>query len=102
MSLFDGIGTGRLALERAGIKIERYYASEIDEKAIQIANTNFQDIVQIGDAEKVNINNLEKIDLLIGGVHAKDLAGTGSIKILMIRGAGYFWYSLKYWKRQGR
>lgn len=80
MSLFDGIGTGRLALERAGIKIERYYASEIDEKAMQIANTNFPDIVQIGDAEKVNINDLEKIDLLIGGSPCQGFSRNGKHK----------------------
>lgn len=80
LSLFDGIGTGRLALERAGIKIERYYASEIDEKAMQIANTNFPDIVQIGDAERVKINDLEKIDLLIGGSPCQGFSRNGKHK----------------------
>ena len=37
LSLFDGISCGRLALERAGIPVEKYYASEIDKYAIQIA-----------------------------------------------------------------
>lgn len=37
LSLFDGISSGRLALERAGIPVEKYYASEIDKYAIQVA-----------------------------------------------------------------
>lgn len=80
LSLFDGVGTGRLALERAGVRIERYYASEIDEKAMQIANTNFPDIVQIGDAEKVNIYDFEKIDLLIGGSPCQGFSRNGKHK----------------------
>lgn len=80
LSLFDGIGTGRLALERAGIKVKRYYASEIDEKAIQIANKNFSDIVQIGDAEKIHIDDLGKIDLLIGGSPCQGFSRNGKHK----------------------
>jgi DNA-cytosine methyltransferase len=67
LSLFDGISCGRLALERAGIKVEKYYASEIDKHAIQISHKNFPDIEQIGDVQEVNGATLGHIDLVIGG-----------------------------------
>lgn len=72
LSLFDGIATGRLALERAGIKIERYYASEIDKYAIKIALKNFPDIVQLGDVRNLKIDF--QPDLLIGGSPCQDLS----------------------------
>lgn len=48
LSLFDGISCGRLALERAGIKVDKYFASEVDKYAIQIAKKNYPDTVHIG------------------------------------------------------
>jgi site-specific DNA-cytosine methylase len=48
LSLFDGISCGRLALERAGIKVDKYFASEVDKYAIQIANKNYPDTSHIG------------------------------------------------------
>lgn len=47
LSLFDGISCGYVALERAGIPIDAYYASEIDKHAIKVATTNHPDIVEI-------------------------------------------------------
>lgn len=67
LSLFDGISCGRVALERASIKIDKYYASEIDKYAIQVSQKNYRDIIQIGDVIKVDVSQLDKIDLLIGG-----------------------------------
>ena len=49
LSLFDGISAGMLALERAGIKVDNYYASEIDKYAIQISKKNYPNIIQLGD-----------------------------------------------------
>jgi site-specific DNA-cytosine methylase len=67
LSLFDGMACGRLALDRAGIEVNNYYASEIDPYAIKIAQKNFSDIIQIGDVKNVNIKDLKHITLLIGG-----------------------------------
>lgn len=67
LSLFDGISCGRLALERAGIPVEKYYASEIDKYAIQIAQKNYPDTIQIGDVTKLNYLELLDVDLVIGG-----------------------------------
>lgn len=55
LSLFDGMSCWRLALERAWIPVRRYFASEIDKYAIQIATKNFPDIYQIGNAEWVEV-----------------------------------------------
>jgi len=55
LSLFDGMSCGRLALERAGIKVNNYFASEIDKHAIRVTQHNFPDTIQLGDVNKVNI-----------------------------------------------
>lgn len=77
LSLFDGISCGRIALERAGIKVDKYFASEIKNIAIKCSLDNYPDIVHIGDVRKISYrggilkwqNGEEevKIDLLIGG-----------------------------------
>lgn len=67
LSLFDGMSCGQIALRELGIKVSTYYASEIDEAAIQTTNLNFPDTVQLGDVRNVHGEDLPKIDLLIGG-----------------------------------
>jgi site-specific DNA-cytosine methylase len=68
LSLFDGMACGRAALERAGIPVANYHASEIDKHAIQIAKKNWPDIVHIGDVRRVVVSQLPFVpDLVIGG-----------------------------------
>lgn len=71
LSLFDGMRCGRIALERANVKVDTYYSSEIDKYAIQVADKNYpQDIEnKLGDVTKWREWNIDwsKIDLLIGG-----------------------------------
>ena len=70
LSLFDGMSCGRIALERAGIKVDKYFASEIDKYAIQIANKNYPDTIHLGDVQEVIYPESfdgHKIDLVIGG-----------------------------------
>lgn len=69
LSLFDGMSCGRIALERAGIPVTNYYASEIDKHAIAVSKANYPDIIQLGSVtDLINIDwNKTKIDLLIGG-----------------------------------
>ena len=67
LSLFDGMSCGQIALKKAGIAVNNYYASEIDKYAMQIAKKNFPNITHIGDVTKVIGSELPKIDLLIGG-----------------------------------
>lgn len=69
LSLFDGISCGKVALERAGIEVDQYYASEIDEGAIAISKERHPDIMYLGsvtDWKKWGID-FSEIDLLIGG-----------------------------------
>lgn len=74
LSLFDGISCGRVALERAGIPVTEYYASEVDKYAIKVALKNYPDTIQLGDVKNVWARNLPKIDLLIGGSPCQDLS----------------------------
>lgn len=69
LSLFDGISAGQLALQRLNVKVETYYASEIDKYAIQITNKNFPNTIQLGDITKWTEWDIDfsKIDLIIGG-----------------------------------
>ena len=74
LSLFDGISCGQIALNRADIKIDNYYASEIDKDAITVTQFNYPNTVQLGDVKKLKGNMLPKIDLLIGGSPCQDLS----------------------------
>jgi len=67
LSFFDGMSCGQLALQRAGIVVNNYYACEIDKYSIQVAMKNFPNTIQLGDVTKINGNNFDKIDLFIGG-----------------------------------
>jgi len=58
LSLFDGMSCGRIALERAGIKVNNYFASEIDKHAIKVTQHNFPNTIQLGDVTKVKIKLL--------------------------------------------
>lgn len=67
LSLFDGMSCGQIALNRAGIEYDNYYASEIDKHAISVTQHNYPKTIQIGDVTKIKSNDLSDIDLLIGG-----------------------------------
>lgn len=69
MSLFDGISCGKVALDRAGIKVKKYYASEIDKFAMQVSEKNHPDIIQLGDVTSWRSWDIdwENVGLLIGG-----------------------------------
>lgn len=67
LSLFDGMSCGQIALNRAGIKYEKYYASEIDKYAITVTMANFPNTIQLGDIKNIKASDLPAIDLIIGG-----------------------------------
>lgn len=77
LSLFDGMSCGQIALERCGIEVDNYFASEIDKYAIQVAKKNYPDTVHIGDVTKVKAEDLPKIDLLIGGSPCQGFSTAG-------------------------
>jgi len=87
LSLFDGMSCGQIALEKLGIPVKNYFAAEIDKYAIQVAKSNYPDMVHLGDVKDIWVSNsyegaigstpcttgidhkgeTHKIDLLIGG-----------------------------------
>jgi len=69
LSIFDGMSCGQIALNKAGIEYDTYFASEIDKYAMKVAQANYPDTVQIGDVTKVDYTKLPigGIDLLMGG-----------------------------------
>jgi DNA (cytosine-5)-methyltransferase 3A len=67
LSLFDGMSCGRIALERLGIKVDNYYASEIDKYAMKVSEANYPDIIQVGDVTELDTSTLPNIDLIMGG-----------------------------------
>lgn len=74
LSLFDGISCGMVALERAGIQVDRYVAYEIDKYAIQVSRKNYPQIEQCGDVTTADFTQYEGFDLLIGGSPCQDLS----------------------------
>lgn len=67
LSLFDGMSCGQIALNRAGIEYNDYFASEIDKHAIRVTQKNYPNTKQIGSCVEIKGDDLPKIDLLIGG-----------------------------------
>ena len=81
LSLFDGISCGHIALDKAGILINKYYASEIDKYAIKVTNKNYPETINIGDVTTVSGELFtEKIDLLIGGSPCQGFSQAGKMK----------------------
>ena len=67
LSLFDGISCGMVALERAGIPVERYVAYEIDKNAIKISENNYPQIEHRGDVTTADFTQYKGFDLVIAG-----------------------------------
>lgn len=77
LSLFDGMSCGQIALSELGIKVNNYYASEIDESAINVTMYNFPNTIQLGSVDFINGDNLPNIDLLIGGSPCQSFSSAG-------------------------
>jgi DNA (cytosine-5)-methyltransferase 3A len=77
LSCFDGISAGQLALQRAGIKVDNYYASEIDKYAIEVTQKNYPETIQLGNIDNWEKWDLPKIDLLIGGSPCQGFSSAG-------------------------
>ena len=67
LSLFDGMSGTQMALKNLGIKVDNYYASEIDKYAIKITQKNFPDTIQLGDVKDIKGKDLPEIDLVVAG-----------------------------------
>lgn len=78
LSLFDGISCGMVALERAGIEVNNYFASEIDKYATVVSKKNHPNIIHLGDVNNWKKWKLPKIDLLIGGSPCQGFSKAGA------------------------
>ena len=90
LSLFDGMSCGQIALKKLGIKINKYFASEVDKYAIKITQKNHADTIQVGSVVNIKYKdgilytengeyNVGKIDLVMGGSPCQDLSFAGGM-----------------------
>lgn len=79
-SMFDGMSCGQIAFERAGIKVDKYYASEIDKYAIQVTMANYPDTVQLGSITEWQSWNIEKPDIILAGFPCQPYSIAGKRK----------------------
>lgn len=80
LSLFDGMSCGQLAINRAGIKYENYFASEIDKHAMKVTMHNYPNTIQLGSVVDIDCTKLPKIDLLLGGSPCQSFSFAGKRK----------------------
>lgn len=80
LSLFDGISSGQVALKRAGIKVNTYFASEIDKNAIKVTQHNFPSTIQLGDVVTVDPKKLPRIDIILAGSPCQGFSRCGKRK----------------------
>jgi DNA (cytosine-5)-methyltransferase 3A len=83
LSLFDGMSCGQIALQRAGIKVDSYYSSEIKEYAVRVTQHNFPNTIQLGDITNWREWDIDwsSIDLVIGGSPCQDLSGANKERL---------------------
>jgi len=80
LSLFDGMSCGQQALERSGVQVDNYFASEIDKYAIKVTQANYPKTNQLGSVIDVDGYSLPKIDLLLGGSPCQSFSFAGKRK----------------------
>jgi DNA (cytosine-5)-methyltransferase 3A len=81
LSLFDGMSCGQIALERAGVKVDNYFASEIKPHAIKVTQHNYPKTIQLGDVTKITKDMLPHINMVIGGSPCQDFSAANSNKL---------------------
>lgn len=109
LSLFDGIACCRIALERADIEVNNYYASEIEKSSITVALNNYPDIIQVGDIRNLNPDDFHNIDLITFGSPCTNFSiagkGQGMItknKIVINSLEKYMYYKNQQFKFEGQ
>ncbi len=107
LSLFDGMSCGQIALERAGIPVKQYFASEVDKWAIKVTQHNYPNTIQLGDVTKVRYENgvlycesgeysVGEIDLVMGGSPCQSISNLGDGSGLSGKsGLFYHWLRIK-------
>jgi site-specific DNA-cytosine methylase len=77
LSLFDGISCALVALKKIGIFPEKYYASEVDSYAMEVAMKNHPEIIQVGDVQNLKGKDFKDITLLVGGSPCQGFSRAG-------------------------
>ena len=67
LSLFDGMSCGQIALNKMGVNVQQYYASEIDKYAIQVTKKNFPNTIHVGDVSLLDPRDFKDVDLILAG-----------------------------------
>lgn len=80
LSLFDGMSCGQQALDRLGIKVDNYFASEIDKHAIKVTMANYPGTIQLGSVVDVDVSKLPPIQMLLGGSPCQSFSFAGKRK----------------------
>ena len=94
LSLFDGISCGQIALNRAGIEYNKYFASEIDKHAITVTQHHYPNTIQLGSIVGLDTKTLPKIDLVIGGSPCQSFSRSGDNSGFDGK-SGLFWEYIK-------
>lgn len=98
LSLFDGMSCGQIALDKLGIKVDNYFASEIDKYAIQVTQKNYPNTIQIGSVVDVKAEDLPKIDLVYGGSPCQSFSTMGLYREKMGDQIGFEGKSGLFWE----
>lgn len=93
LSLFNGMSTGHTALDNIGIKVDKYYSSEIKPAAIKLTQHHYPDTIQLGDVEKWKEWDIDwkSVDMVLSGSPCQDLSIAGKRKGLSGERSGLFW-----------
>jgi len=97
LSLFNGMSTGHTALDNVGIKVDKYYSSEIKLAAIKLTQHHYPDTIQVGDVTKWKEWDIDwkSVDMVLSGSPCQDLsvAGTSAGQRLGLEGSrsSLFW-----------
>lgn len=101
ISLFDGISCAQLSLININVAVNKYYASEIDKKALEITNKNFPNTIQLGDVKEIKpafLDSLDKIDIIFAGFPCQDISLAGNRKGLSGDRSGLFYEFYRVYK----
>ena len=93
VSLFNGMNTGRVALENQGFKIDKYYSSEIKPYAIELTQYHHPDTIQVGDVNNWKQWDIDwsKVDLILSGSPCQDLSAAGQRAGINGNKSSLFW-----------
>jgi len=101
LSLFNGMSCGYMALDKLGVKVKKYYSSEIDKHAIKASKLCFPDIIELGDVTKWESWNIDlsEIDIVIAGSPCQGFSFAGKQLAFDDPRSKLFFEFLKIWHK---